>query len=68
MKKEEMNKYAYELMVKNNPEEAVKNLVLKDKQINNAIEFCENFKKKFRYDLLKHCHLDEIMDILRGIK
>ena len=68
MKTEEMNKYAYELMVKNNPEEAVKNLVLKDKQINNAIEFCENFKKKFRYDLLKHCHLDEIMDILRGIK
>ena len=68
MKKEEMNKYAYELMVKNNPEEAVKNLVLKDKQINKAIEFCESFKKKFRYDLLKHCHLDEIMDILRGIK
>ena len=68
MKTEEMNKYAYELMVKNNPEEAVKNLMLKDKQINNAIEFCENFKKKFRYDLLKHCHLDEIMDILRGIK
>ena len=63
-----MNKYGYELMVKNNPEEAVKNLMLKDKQINNAIEFCENFKKKFRYDLLKHCHLDEIMDILRGIK
>lgn len=68
MKTEEMNKYGYELMVKNNPEEAVKNLMLKDKQINNAIEFCENFKKKFRYDLLKHCHLDEIMDILRGIK
>lgn len=43
-------------------------VMLKDKQINNAIEFCENFKKKFRYDLLKHCHLDEIMDILRGIK
>lgn len=68
MKTEEKNKYAYELMVKNNPEEAVKNLMLKDKQINNAIEFCESFKKKFRYDLLKHCHLDEIMDILRGIK
>lgn len=27
----EMNKYAYELMVKNNPDEAVKQLLLKDK-------------------------------------
>ena len=68
MNKDQMSEYGYELMVKNNPEEAVKNLILKDKQINNAIEFCEAFKKKFRYDLLKHCHLDEIMDILRGIK
>ena len=68
MKTEEMNKYAYELMVKNNPEEAVKNLMLKDKQINNAIEFCESYKKRFNYDLLNHCHLDEIMNILRGIK
>ena len=32
MTKEEMNKYAYELMVKNNPEEAVKQLLLKDKE------------------------------------
>ena len=30
MKTEEMNKYGYELMVKNNPEEAVKNLMLKE--------------------------------------
>lgn len=29
MTKEEMNKYAYELMVKNNPEEAVKELIKK---------------------------------------
>lgn len=37
-------------------------------RINKALEFCEAFKKKFRYDLLKHCHLDEIMDILKGVK
>ena len=37
-------------------------------RINKALEFCEEFKKKFRYDLLKHCHLDEIMDILKGEK
>lgn len=40
MTKEEMNKYAYELMVKNNPEEAVKQLLLKDKEnekLNNKI-------------------------------
>ena len=31
---EQRDKYAYELMVKNNPEEAVKQLLLKDKTIN----------------------------------
>ena len=31
---EQRDKYAYELMVKNNPEEAVKQLLLKDKKIN----------------------------------
>ena len=30
---EQRDKYAYELMVKNNPEEAVKQLLLKDKVI-----------------------------------
>lgn len=41
MNKEEKNKYAYELMVKNNPEEAVKNLMLLDKlqeRFNNLVE------------------------------
>lgn len=33
MNKEQMNNYAYKLMVKNNPDEAVKNLLLKDKKI-----------------------------------
>ena len=38
MTKEQMDKYAYELMIKNNPEEAVKNLLLKDKQLTNLQE------------------------------
>lgn len=42
MNKEEMDKYAYELMVKNNPEEAVKQLLLKDKEI-------ERLSKNQRY-------------------
>ena len=33
MNKEQMEKYVYELMIKNNPEETVKNLLLKDKEI-----------------------------------
>lgn len=31
MTTQEMNKYAYELMIKNNPDEAAKQLLLKDK-------------------------------------
>lgn len=49
MKIEQRDKYAYELMVKNNPEEAVKQLLLKDKTINDlkkrinvTIEYVEN--------------------------
>lgn len=46
MTTQEMNKYAYELMVKNNPEEAVKQLLLKDK-------ICEeNERLKAEIDLL----------------
>lgn len=44
MNKEQMNNYAYKLMVKNNPDEAVKNLLLKDKEIerlNNIINELE---------------------------
>ena len=39
---EQRDKYAYELMVKNNPEEAVKQLLLKDKEK-------EELKKNQRY-------------------
>ena len=46
---EQRDKYAYELMVKNNPEEAVKQLLLKDNTINDlkhrinvTIEYVEN--------------------------
>ena len=41
MNKEQMYKYAYECMVKNNPEEAVKNLLLKDKIIDKIKEELE---------------------------
>lgn len=33
METKDMNKYAYELMVKNNPQEAIKNLIMKDSDI-----------------------------------
>lgn len=59
MKKEEMNKYAYELMVKNNPEEAVKNLVLKDRQIKEALRIIE--EKRGEYDIP-----NELEEVLKG--
>lgn len=49
MNKEQMNNYAYKLMVKNNPDEAVKNLLLKDKKIerlNNIIDELEKYFAK----------------------
>lgn len=46
---EQRDKYAYELMVKNNPEEAVKQLLLKDKiieekqqRINQTIDYIKS--------------------------
>lgn len=49
MTHEEMIKFAYETMIKNNPDEAVKVLIMRNKQleqlnkrINKAIEYIEN--------------------------
>ena len=82
MSKEEMNKYAYELMVKNNPEEAVKNLLLKDKELSNLQE--ENIRLnniinelekyiKVRLEEWKDINsytymIDEVLDKLKELK
>lgn len=67
---EQRDKYAYELMVKNNQEEAVKQLLLKDKiieetqqRINEALEFYE----KYGANLLSNgCIKKSIKTILKG--
>lgn len=57
MNKEQMNKYAYELMIKNNPDEAVKNLLLKDKEIERLKareEECMNAYLRARQDVSEY--------------
>ena len=46
MNKDQMDKYAYELMVKNNLDEAVKNLLLKDKEIEKLNNIINSFEKR----------------------
>lgn len=65
MNKEEMIKEAYTLMVKNNPDEAIKNLIRLDKELDkkNKIVFKaieEINKNKYMIDIGK------VLDILRG--
>ena len=65
MNKEEMVKEAYTLMVKNNPDEAIKNLIRLDKELDkkNKIVFKaieEINKNKYMIDIGK------VLDILRG--
>ncbi len=67
---EQRDKYAYELMVKNNPEEAVKQLLLKDKvieekqqRINEALEFYEEYGANL---LSNGCIKKSIKTILKG--
>jgi hypothetical protein len=74
MTEQEKIKYAYECMVKNNPDEAVKQLLLKDKMIINkrktitkAIEYIEN--NEFYLDYKTGACIKGVMpllDILRG--
>jgi hypothetical protein len=73
MTKEEKNKYAYECMVKNNPDEAVKQLLLKDKMIINkrrkitkAIEYIEQQLKDDCSEFMYMAEPDTILNILRG--
>ena len=51
---EQRDKYAYELMVKNNPEEAVKQLLFKDKEN-------EKLKKQYAKEEKKLFHDNEIL-------
>lgn len=65
MNKEEMVKEAYTLMVKNNPDEAIKNLIRLDKELDkkNKIVFKaieEINKNKYMIDIAK------VLDILKG--
>lgn len=65
MNKEEMVKEAYTLMVKNNPDEAIKNLIRLDKELDkkNKIVFKaieEITKNKYMIDIGK------VLEILRG--
>lgn len=78
MTEQEKIKYAYELMVKNNPDEAVKQLLLKDKMIiskritiTKAIEYIENhflyhYGSEKRPIVFEDNYIQEIVDILRG--
>ena len=65
MNKEEMVKEVYTLMVKNNPDEAIKNLIRLDKELDkkNKIVFKaieEITKNKYMIDIGK------VLEILRG--
>jgi hypothetical protein len=71
MTEQERIKHAYELMVKNNPDEAVKQLLLKDKMIINkrktitkAIEY---INENWEHWCSNHCkYATETINILRG--
>ena len=73
MNKEQMDKYGYELMIKNNSDEVVKNLLLKDNEIdrlNNIINTIEQFITNNSKD----CEIEEyhaymtIWNLLQALK
>lgn len=77
MNKEQMNKYSYELMVKNNSDEAIKNLLLKDKEIERLLEenkdltrMCEIYSKSlYNADLKKaEDRLEKAINIISLIR
>jgi hypothetical protein len=70
MTEQEKIKYAYECMVKNNPDEAVKQLLLKDKMIINkrktitkAIEYINSYLPNYDFD---HSNLEKLLEIIKG--
>lgn len=58
MNKEQMDKYGYELMIKNNSDEAVKNLLLKDKEI-DRLNSIINTIEQFITNNSKDCEIEE---------
>ena len=76
MNKEEMVKEAYTLMVKNNPDEAIKNLIRLDKELDKknkivfkAIEYIKQYciDDEFYINLTKkEKNIIEVLDILEG--
>ena len=73
MNKEEMVKEAYTLMVKNNPDEAIKNLIRLDKELDKknkivfkAIEYIEKALKDDYSEFMYMYEPEIILDILRG--
>ena len=50
MNKIKMNKYRYKLMIKNNPEEAIKNLILKD-ELQEELDFIKEDANDILYKL-----------------
>lgn len=77
MNKEEMIKEAYTLMVKNNPDEAIKNLIRLDKELDKknkivfkAINYIKDLDKN-EFETIDDVivldnYLSDLLDILRG--
>ena len=66
---EQRDKYAYELMVKNNPEEAVKQLLLKDKVIEEIQQRIDKAIKLLKEDYFEDGsgnNVEEVIKILKG--
>lgn len=69
MNKEQMDKYGYELMIKNNFDEVVKNLLLKDKEmerLNNIINEIEAIVYADISSIEARISIQEKLDKLKG--
>lgn len=72
MTEDQKDKYAYELMVKNNPDEVVKQLLLKDKIIKDNIQkinkVLEILDEKFNCEepILVEYEIETLIDIIEG--
>lgn len=76
MNKEEMDKYGYELMVKNNSQEAVKNLLLKDKELERYKNIIDELEKYLQQKYGEYVDMESddafvislVLDTLRKLK
>jgi len=61
---EQRDKYAYELMVKNNPEEAVKQLLLKDKVIEETQQsYTEEYNLRHKLSFELSVEKDKVLEL-----